>query len=435
MFTYLRQIFHSKDLRNKILFTLGILVLYRVLAHITVPGVNLDALRALEASKTQNDLVGMFSMLTGGGTETFSIVLMGISPYINASIIIQLLTVVIPKLEDLSKEGEQGRKKIASITRWLTLPLAFLQSYGMIALLNATSGVDLIHDMTDISVVLPIMLTISAGTVLLVWLGELITEKGIGNGISLLIFANIIAQIPLMIGQSLYGAAQDSSKLIPFAAMIIITIILITIVVLVNEGQRRIPVTYAGRGVKAKSAQSFLPIRINQAGMIPIIFAVAMVSFPGILGQFLARGKSGTTQTIGEFMEKIFLPGTSVYMLMYFLLVIAFTYFYVSITFKPQDVGESIQKRGGYIPGIRPGKQTTEFIAKTSSRLTLFGAVFLGLIAVFPMILQYAFATSGYGSVTLLISGAGIIIIVGVVLELIRQINSMLVMHDYKKFY
>ena len=436
MFTYLRQIFHSKDLRNKILFTLGILVIARILAHITVPGINLDALRAVTAAKSgSNELLGMLSMLTGGSTKSFSIILMGISPYINASIIIQLLTVVIPKLDDLSKEGDAGRRKINSITRWLTLPLAFLQSYGMIALLNSQMHVDLISNMTSIKVMLPIMLTITAGTVLLVWLGELITEKGIGNGISLIIFANIIAQIPSSIMGSLYGIGDDSSKLIPFASMVILMIILITIVILVNEGQRRIPVTYAGRGVKAKSAQSFLPIRINQAGMIPIIFAVAMVSFPGILGQFLSRANSPWLVNIGEKMTTVFTPGSLAYMIMYFLFVMGFTYFYVSITFKPQEVGESIQKRGGYIPGIRPGKQTTDYIAKTSNRLTLFGAVFLGFIAILPIILKIIFQNAGYGNIQMLISGAGIIIIVGVVLELIRQINSLLVMHDYKKFY
>ena len=432
MFDYFKQIWNSKDLRNKILFTVAILVIYRFIAHITVPGANIAGLQALSE---KNSLLQVFSLLTGGSTENFSIVLMGISPYINASIIIQLLTVVIPKLENLSKEGESGRQKINSFTRWLTLPLAFVQSYGMILLLNTQAQIPIISDISNPAIVLPIMLTITAGTVLLVWLGEQITEKGIGNGISLLIFASIISSVPAMIGQGLYAASTDESRLIPFIAIILVTIILITIVVLVNEGARRIPITYAGRGVRARSDQAFLPIRINQAGMIPIIFAVAMVSFPGILGQFFVNATSPWVQSMGQTMTDLFQPNTWGYMGMYFLLVIAFTYFYVSITFNPEQIAENIQKRGGYIPGVRPGQQTTDYLGKISNKLTLFGALFLAFIAISPMLIQFIFRSTGVGSIPLLISGAGIIIIVGVVLELIRQINSLLVMHDYKKFY
>lgn len=433
MFNYLKQIWNSKDLRKKILFTIGILVLYRLIAHITVPGANLEALQAREASS--NELLGMFSLLTGGSTENLSIVLMGISPYINASIIIQLLTVIVPKLESLSKEGESGRRKLNSYTRWLTLPLAFLQSYGMLLLLNSQSNIPIITNISDPSVIIPIMLTISAGTILLVWLGEKITEHGIGNGISLIIFASIISQVPQMVGQGLFLAQGDESKLVPFIAVVLLTIILITVVILVNEAQRRIPITYAGRGVKAKSNQTFLPIRINQAGMIPIIFAVALISFPGILGQFFANATSPWLQTLGGHMQTIFQPSTTPYLITYFLLVVAFTFFYVSITFNPKQIAENIQKRGGYIPGIRPGTETEKHIGDVSKRLTLFGALFLGFIAISPILIQFVFQTTGIGSVPLLISGAGIIIIVGVVLELIRQINSQLVMHDYKKFY
>jgi len=432
MFDYFKQIWNSKDLRNKILFTVAILVIYRFIAHITVPGADIAGLQALSE---KNSLLQVFSLLTGGSTENFSIVLMGISPYINASIIIQLLTVVIPKLETLSKEGESGRQKINSYTRWLTLPLAFVQSYGMILLLNTQAQIPIISDISNPAIVLPIMLTVTAGTVLLVWLGEQITEKGIGNGISLLIFASIISSVPSMIGQGLYAASTDESRLIPFIAIILVTIILITIVVLVNEGARRIPITYAGRGVRARSDQAFLPIRINQAGMIPIIFAVAMVSFPGILGQFFVNATSPWVQSMGQTMTDLFQPNTWGYMGMYFLLVIAFTYFYVSITFNPDQIAENIQRRGGYIPGVRPGQQTTDYLAKISNKLTLFGALFLAFIAISPMLIQFIFRSSGVGSIPLLISGAGIIIIVGVVLELIRQINSLLVMHDYKKFY
>ncbi len=432
MINYLKQIWGSKSLRKKILFTVAILVLYRLLAHISVPGANLEALRA---TASRNELLQVFSLLTGGGTETFSVVLMGISPYINASIILQLLTVVVPKLEALSKEGAQGQKKINSYTRWLTLPLAFLQSYGMIILLNSQSQIPVINNIGDPTVVLPIMLSISAGTMLLVWLGELITEHGIGNGISLIIFASIISQLPSMVGQSLFLAQEDDSKIIPFIVMVIISIILLVVVVLVTEAERRIPITYAGRGMKGKGEQAFLPIKINQAGMIPIIFAVAMVSFPGILAQFLQAGKSAGLRSFGDIMATLFQPNGFTYLLMYFLLVVGFTFFYVSITFNPKQIAENIQKRGGYIPGIRPGQQTTTYIGKISKRLTLFGSTFLAFIAVSPLLIQFFFQSSAVGQVPLLISGAGMIIIVGVVLELLRQINAQLVMHDYSKFY
>lgn len=430
MLNYFQQIWNSKDLRKKILFTLAILFIYRVMAHITVPGANLDAIRTISSS--QNALLEVFSLLTGGSTENFSIVLMGISPYINASIIIQLLTVISPKLEEISKEGESGRRKLNSYTRWLTLPLAFLQSYGMIILINSQSHIPIITDLSNPAVVIPIMLTISAGTLLLVWLGEQMTEKGVGNGISLIIFASIMSSIPSMLGQGLFLTQNDDSKLIPFIAVTLITILLITVVVLINEGFRKVPITYAGRGVKGED--SSLPIRLNQAGMIPIIFAVALVSFPGIVAKFLTNATSPWLQTVGSKMETLFTPNSIGYMVAYFLLVIAFTYFYVSITFNPEQVAENIQKRGGYVPGIRPGKQTAEYLQKISNRLTLFGALFLATIAILPILLQYIFQTSGVGTVPLLISGAGIIIIVGVVLEIMRQINAMLVMHDYKKF-
>ncbi len=430
MFKYLSQLWSSEDLRKKILFTVGILVIYRVLAHITVPGANIESLQAISS---QNDLLSVFSLLTGGSTENFSIVLMGISPYINASIIIQLLTVIVPKLETLSKEGEAGRRKLNTYTRWLTLPLAVLQSYGMIILMNTLYATVPIVDTSSLTVMIPVMLTITAGTLLLVWLGEQITEKGIGNGISLIIFASIISQVPQMIGQGLILADSDQSRLVPLAAVALLTVALITAVILVNEAQRRVPITYGSAAVKKD--ESFLPIRINQAGMIPIIFAVAMVSFPSILGQFLVNARSPWLQDLGNTMTTILTVNSPGYTALFYILIVAFTYFYVSITFNPEQVAENIQNRGGYIPGVRPGSQTVEYLQKISTRLTLFGSNFIALIAVIPIILQFAFNTTGVGSVPLLISGAGILIVVGTVLELIRQANAQLVMHDYKKFY
>lgn len=430
MLDYLKQIWNSKDLRKRILFTIAILLGYRFIAQITVPGIDLELFQ--NAQEGQNQLLQVFSLLTGGNTESFSIVLMGISPYINASIIIQLLTVVIPKLESLSKEGEQGRRVINSYTRWLTIPLALLQSYGMIIFINSQLQAPLI-DSGNPAIVLPIMLTISAGTMFLVWLGDMITENGIGNGISLIIFASILSQIPAIVGQGLFTATVDQSTLIPFIVMILVTLILFTIVVIVTEAQRNIPLTYSGKSIKRQQDAS-LPIKINQAGMIPIIFAFAMISLPSVLGQFLTSAKSASLRNFGEALYTAFLPDSLSYLIIYFLLVFGFTFFYVSITFNAKNIAESIQKRGAYIAGVRPGTQTVEYIDKVSKRLTFFGATFLASIAVSPLILD-SFFSNNVGNIPLILTGASIIIIVGVILELIRQIDSHLVMQDYSKFY
>jgi preprotein translocase subunit SecY len=414
MFKYLQQIWNSKDLRKKILFTVGILIVFRICTQISIPGADLDAIRAVI---NKNQLFGIFSALTGGSAENFSIILMGLSPYINASIIMQLLTVIVPSLENLSKEGEAGRQKINQYTRWLTIPIAFMQSYGMIVLINSQAAVPIVPNIADPAIVLPIMVTITAGTVFLMWLGELMTEYGIGNGISLIIFAGIIASIPPALGQTL---ALTS---------------LLAFVILITEGQRQIPIIYAGRGTRGKSDHAILPIRVNQAGMIPIIFAVSMATFPGVLAQLFQNSESATLKAIADAILTYFHMNSALYVIVYFLLVIAFSYFYVSITFNPDQVAENLQKRGGYIPGIRPGKETAKHIGRISNRINLWGGLFIAFVAVFPMILGSFFGSLQLGNITMLISGAGMIIIVGVVLELIRQINAQLVMHDYSKFY
>ena len=432
MFKYLEQIWNSKDLRRKILFTLLILVVFRALGQITIPGANVAALQVIFQ---KNQLLGMFSLLTGGSAENFSIMLMGLSPYINASIIMQLLTVIVPKLENLSKEGQQGQRTINKYTRWLTLPLAFIQSYGMILLLNSQSPVPILENINNLSVILPVMLTVTTGTLLLMWMSELITENGIGNGSSIIIFAGIIANIPGIIGQSLALTQQSSEALIPFVVMILVTLVLTVLVILITEAERKIPVTYAGRSIHGSGNHSSLPIRINQAGMVPIIFAVSITTFPGIIAQFLQNSTQEWLRNIAGFINAYFQTNSLPYLIIYFLLVIAFTFFYVSITFNPNQVAENIQKQGGYIPGIRPGKQTAEHLGKISNRLNLFGGLFIGFIAISPIILQTISSRLNFGSIPTLISGAGLIIIVGVVLEIIRQINAQLVMHDYNKLY
>lgn len=427
---YLLQIWNSKDLRKKILFTIAIIVIFRLSTHITIPGINVQNLKDV---LDQNRILGIFSLLTGGSVENFSIMLMGLSPYINASIIIQLLTVISPKLEALNKEGEQGRNKLNKYTRWLTVPLAFLQSYGTILILNSQGTI--IENINDPKVILPIMLTVTAGTVFILWLGELISEKGIGNGVSLLIFAGIVASIPTIVGQTLALSQQESEKLIPFIAIIIITILLTILIVLVTEAVRNIPITYA-RGSRGRGEQAAIPIRINQAGMIPIIFAVSIVSFPVVLARlFVANSQTPWVVNVANFIINHLQNDRPAYLIIYFLLIIAFTYFYVSITFNPEQVAENIQKRGGFIPGLRPGKQTAEYLGKVSNRLNLFGGLFIASIALAPLLIQMVISGSTFGSIPLLVSGAGMIIVVGVVLDLMRQINAQLVMHDYEKFY
>ncbi len=432
MFKYLKQIWQSATLRRRILFTLFILLVFRIAAHITVPGVNIAALKNVFE---QNSLLGVFSALTGGSMEQFSIVLMGLAPYINASIIMQLMTVVIPKLEALSKEGMEGRRQINKYTRWLTVPLAFLQSYGMIILLNQSSQGRLIPGAGDPGVVIPIMLIVTGGTIFIMWLGELITEKGIGNGISLIIFTGIIAGIPTIFGRML-GTFQagDTTKMGHFILFILLTLLLLVFVVIISEGQRNIPITYATRATGGKGEKSVLPIRVNQAGMIPIIFAISMVTFPSVIAQFFSVSDSSALQATADFINKYLNANNPsyFYLVTYFLLIVAFSYFYVSVTFNPDNVAETIQKRGGFIPGIRPGRQTAEFLGKTSSHLNLFGGSFIALVAVVPIVFtKYTTLSPG----DLIISGAGLIIMVGVVLELIRQIDAQLVMHDYEKLY
>ncbi len=432
MFKQIAQIWNSRDLRNKILFTLGLVIITRLLAQITIPGADTNLIKSIF---DQNQLLGTFSLLTGGSASHFSIILMGLSPYINASIIIQLLTVIIPSMENLSKEGESGRRKINQYTRWLTIPIAFVQSYGMIALLNSQSQLPIIPNLSAPNIILPIMLTITTGTVLMMWIGEMITEKGLGNGISILIFAGIISSIPGVVAQNLTLAQQSTSMLIPFMVELLVTIALTIVVILITEAERRVPILYASRGVKEAGTKSNLPIKINQAGMIPIIFALSVVSFPGIIAQFMQNSTNDTLKNIATFVTSNFNINTFGYQVAYFLLILAFTFFYVSITFNPDQVAENIQKRGGYIPGIRPGKQTVKYLADVSNRLNLWGGLFVAFIAISPSIIQSITGAFSLGAVANLISGAGMIIIVGVVLELIRQINAQMVMHDYNKLY
>jgi preprotein translocase subunit SecY len=423
MFTYLRQLWRSEDLRKRILVTTFLLILYRVASHIPVPGADPFALKQYLDSSGAGGALGVFAALTGGGLDNFSVVMLGLSPYINASIIVQLCTVIFPKLEALSKEGAQGQQELNRYTRWLALPLGFLQSYGFLVLLGR-GGVNIV-DTTWPAILWP-MLFVTTGSIFLMWLGEIITEKGIGNGVSMLIFVGIVAHIPSRFGGILLAG---DSKVGAFYLFVIVSIALLVAVVLFTDAHRQIPITYANQGA-GRGVQGNIPIRLNQAGMIPIIFAVSLITFPAIIAQFLQTAPR--FQPVVSFITT-FLNSQSpsmFYLVGYFLLVIGFTYFYVSVTFKPQEVAESIQKRGGFIPGVRPGQQTANLLAKTSNRLNLWGGAFLGVVAIIPLLFT---KYSSLGSTDLLISGSGLIIIVGVVMELIRQINAQMLAHDYEK--
>jgi preprotein translocase subunit SecY len=423
MLQYLRQIWHTKDLRRRILITAGILIVYRVISHLPIPGADPFALRQYLENGNGGGLLGVFASLTGGAVDNFSLALLGLSPYINASIIVQLCTVIFPKLEALSKEGQQGQQQLNRYTRWLSLPLAFLQSYGFLLLINR-GGVALV-DTSFPGVLLP-MLFVTAGSVFIMWLGELITEKGIGNGISLLIFAGIVSGIPTNItALALAGSSQSGAV----AFFVILTLALLIACIIFTDAHRLIPLTYANQGA-GRGVQGNIPIRLNQAGMVPIIFAVSLITLPSIIAQFLATAPR--FQWLVSIITTHFNPSSPRwgYIVMYFLLVLLFNYFYVSVTFKPADLAESIQKRGGFIPGTRPGQQTAGMLEQISNRLNLWGGIFLGLIAIVP--LMFTMFTK-LPSSDMLISGSGLIILVGVVMELIRQVNASMLAHDYEK--
>ncbi|MDD5103576.1 MAG: preprotein translocase subunit SecY [Candidatus Peribacteraceae bacterium] len=423
MFTYLRQLWHSEDLRRRILMTLALLFLYRVVAHITVPGTDPAALKEYLNTRSASGPMGIFVALTGGSIANFSVVLLGLSPYINASIIVQLCTVIFPKLEALSKEGAQGQQELNRYMRWITFPLAFLQSYGFLILLSR-GGIKLVD--TSFPYVLLPMLYVTAGSLFVMWLGELITEKGIGNGISLIIFTGIVAGIPATFSSLLLGGQGKMGMFFLFA---IVSLAMLIAVVLFTDAHKLVPITYANQGA-GRGVAGGIPVRLNQAGMIPIIFAISLITFPAILAQFLSTAPRFAS--VVSFINLYLSPQNPsvLYLLVYFLLVLAFTFFYVSVTFKVDDLAEQIQKRGGFIPGVRPGRQTAEVLQRTSNRLNLWGGVFLGLVAVIPLIFT---KYSTLSRADLIISGSGLIIVVGVVMELIRQVNAQLLAHDYEK--
>lgn len=407
------------DLRQKLLFTLFMILVFRIGAHVPVPGIDPDVIQKFLTGQ----LFSFFDIISGGAFKRFSIFAMSITPYINASIIMQLLTVVIPKLEELQKEGEEGRKVIAQYTRYGTVILAFIQSIGMAVALGRNGAVQ----NPGIVSYMIIAISLTAGTALLMWIGEMITEKGIGNGISLIIFAGIVSRFPSQISAAGQELATGMAGYFNILLFIALALGIIVAIIAVNEGQRRIPIQYAKRvvGRRLYGGQStFLPLRVNAGGVIPIIFAMSILMFPATIGSWMDQ-----TSGYNVFLNTYFNSGSVLYNAFYALLIIFFTYFYVSIIFNPADVADNIKKYGGFIPGIRPGRPTADYIERVLSRLTLAGGVFLAFIAVLPNVIIFL-----TGVKSLWFGGTSLLIVVGVALDTMKQIESHLLLRSYEGF-
>ena len=421
------QLFKIRDLRDKILFVLGVFAIFRIMANIPMPGIDAQKMKDFFES---NQLFGLMNVFTGGALDNLSIVMLGLGPYITSVIILQLLTMIFPQLERIYKEeGEAGRQKFNQYGRILTVPLAALQSFAMLALFQRQG---LIGNLSP-NLLATSILTVTAGAMLLMWLGELISEKGIGNGISLLIFAGIVADFPNNIRQ--IAATYDPARILSYILFFGMSLVIIAGVVLINEARRNIPVSYAKRvrGMKLYGGVStYLPLNVNPAGVIPIIFAMSILLFPGMIANFLG-GMGGSFGKIIQSVGNFFNPQTNLlgYGVCYFILVFVFTFFYTAVTFDPKAISSNLQKMGGFVPGIRPGQATANFISYILNRVLLIGALFLGTIAVMPYVVQ---GITGVVVFRFLIGGTSLLIVVSVVLETVRQIKSQLQMREYETF-
>ncbi len=429
------------DIREKLLFTFVLLVIFRFVSNLPVPGINPAQLDNLFRSST---VLGFMNIFSGGALQNMSVAAMGVYPYITSSIVMQLMVPIVPTLQALSREGEQGRKQINIYTHWMTVPMAFVQGYGQLILVQSQGGISGIelsgpNALPTISAII----TMTAGTMFLVWIGEMISERGIGNGISVLIFAGIIAGLPQFIGGRLYtGTGEGVSATLLLGALMIG---MVAYIVYFQEAQRKIPVQYSrsvfrsGRMYR-QSGQTHIPLRVNTTGMIPLIFAFSIIIFPAYLGQILARpGATGFMADAGDFIQGVFNPGNVVYWLFLFVTVVVFTFFYTLVVFQQQNLAENLQRQGGFIPGIRPGRPTQEYINRVLMRITWAGAFFLGSVAVAPFLFSYV--VGGAGSTSLRgrsaafgITSSGLIIVVGVVLDTMRQIEAQLLMRQYEGF-
>jgi len=415
---FLIKVVKSPDIRRKIGITALILFIYRLLAHIPASGVDRASLQAIFSGSPLLSLLDVFS---GGTLANFSILALGFNPYITASIILNLLTTVVPALEELQKEGEFGQEKINQYTRFLTIPLAFFQAFAMYVLLK-NQGV-----ITELSVfpLISLILTMTAGSMLVVWLGELITEYGVSNGVSFLIFAGIVARLPVTFSQSM--SLVQPEDLFRILIFLVISVVMVSVIVFMNEATRRIPINYARRTGRAAVSSSYLPLRLNQAGVIPIIFAVSLVLLPSFVSQYLSGSSNIKIAQLATGLANNLNPQSFLYNALYFSLVFGFTYFYTAVIFNPEKITDNLKKNGGFIPGIRPGEQTTKYLTKVLNRITLVGATFLGLIAILPSFFQNII-----GVANLAVGGTGILIVVSVILEFTRELESQLVMRKYE---
>jgi preprotein translocase subunit SecY len=418
---FFSKVVKTPSIRKKLLITAVVLIVFRLAGHIPASGIDRTTLAALFAGSPLLSLLDIFS---GGTLANFSILALGLNPYINASIIFQLLGYVVPAIEELQKEGEYGQEKINQYTRLLTVPLAALQAFGMYALLRGQKVITTLEPVQ----LLALVITMTAGTIFAVWLGELITEYGFKDGVSLLIFTGIVARLPVTLGQS--ASIFQSQDIFKITLFIIISILIVGVVIFMSEAARQIPIHYAKRRTESGlGASSYLPLRLNQAGVIPIIFAVSLVLLPSMLGQFLANVPNAAVAGFARTISTAFNPQSVIYNIVYFLLVFGFTYFYTAVVFNPEKVSENLQKGGGFIPGIRPGKETEKYLGHVLSRLTVVGGAFLGLIAILPSLFQ-----KSLGATNLAIGGTSVLILVSVALQLIREMEGELVMEKYEGF-
>ena len=421
--------FRLPDLRVRLLFTLGLLVVFRFVAHVPVPGVDVTALRSLF---DRNQLLGMLDLFSGGAMRNLSVAAMGVYPYITATIIMQLIVPVVPRLQALSREGEMGRRKINQYTHWLTVPLAMLQGYGQLVILRSqtppvVTGVGLTGP--NLLPTMAMILSMTAGTIFLVWLGEMITERGIGNGVSIIIFGGIVAGLPDMVGRGLISGGAFTGLVV----FVLLALVMVAVIVVFTEAHRRIPVQYARsqiRGGKMYRAagSTHIPLRVNMAGMIPLIFAMSMMIFPGTVASYFLQSPGFVGQA-ANFIFRLFDTTHPLYWIIYFLLVVGFAFFYTMVIFSEMNLAETLQKQGGFIPGLRPGRNTEEYLNRVINRLTWGGAVFLAVIAVSPYL-----ARTVTNVQVLQLSSTGILIVVGVVLDTMKQLEAQLLMRHYEGF-
>ena len=422
MFETFKKIWTIKPLRNSIGFVLLMLVLFRFLAHIPVPGIDAAALASLLEG---NQFLGLLNIFSGGTLESFSVVALGVAPYITSSIIFQLLVMVIPSLQKMQKEGgEEGRRKLNQITRWVSVPLAAIQAYGFIALLSQQGGGLLL---TGFNLFMAI-LVMTAGSVFLMWIGELMTEKGIGNGLSILILAGIVATFPRFVQQAV--ATFDGGQVATLIAFVVIAILTIVVVTVINEAVRNIPINYArhhAAGRLSRGVATELPLRVAMAGVIPIIFAISVVLFPTMIAQFFIGARTPWIASAAQQVIEWFSNGW-VYGILYFLLVFGFTYFYTGVIFRPDEMAETLQKQGAFVPGVRPGAPTERYLAVTMNKLLLIGATFLAAIAVLPVAMAPL-----TGSQSFVVGGTSLLIIVAVIIDVIKQTEAQLVSYEYEQ--